>query len=77
MDLKSFLEKLDAADRRLDRTIELIFILFGAGFGAWLIWTMLGAANIGLWARLGASFGAAIIAGALMWVFWFFARILG
>lgn len=76
MDLERFFKRVDKVDRQIDRVIDLIFILAAAGFGGWLVWTVLGAGGAGLIAQTGASLVGAAICAGLMWLFWLIARVI-
>ncbi|MEZ5953213.1 MAG: hypothetical protein R3C13_02805 [Hyphomonas sp.] len=70
MDLDRIFRLLGKADRLLDRVIELGFVVVAAGFGGWLVWTVLDSTELGLMTKLGASLGGAAVCAILMWLFW-------
>ncbi|MEO1100688.1 MAG: hypothetical protein AAFW65_02465 [Pseudomonadota bacterium] len=75
MDLERLLKRMDDVDRRINRIVERVFILVAAGFGGWVVWTVLSAGGAGFVTLLWASLiGAAVCAG-LMWLFWLIAGV--
>ena len=76
MNLEKKLQKIEKADRFLDRLIERIFILIASAFGAWLTWNVLGVFELGLLFRLGGVVVGALVCATAMWLFWFVARFL-
>lgn len=76
MNLEKQLEKIEKADRFLDRLIERVFILIASAFGAWLAWNVLGVFELDLLFRLGGAVVGALVCATAMWLFWFVARFL-
>lgn len=76
MDLERLFKRVDKVDRQIDWVIDLAFILVAAGFGGWLVWTVLGAGGASLTAQIGASLVGAAISAGLMWLFWLIARVI-
>ncbi len=76
MDLKRVLDKILRVDSAIDRIIDWMFVLFAFGFGGWIVWSVLGGAEVGLVVRIGGALIGALVSAVVMWVVWFFARAL-
>lgn len=84
MDWKRILGQLDKwdfnkVDEFIDRILVLatfVFVLAAFIFGAWVTWSIAGEMDIETFTQVGYSFVGGCVSGAVMWVVWFFVKLL-